>query len=190
MINKVSNPMIKNPIIISIIFIIMLTLPTSIYGNITEIEKLVKKMGSTPDPLVEIKILCKCPKESVPLLIKELHPISVARILNWEKKPNAEHVLWCIRALRFITGGKDFCAPTRYRFGKGVVETRRKAFLHHRDPHCLPFFVLWSSYCSHYIAPLDTQKAIIKKWKEWYEKEGKFADLKPLVNPKPQDWSW
>ena len=177
----------------SIFTIIMVFVLSSFaYGEDIDIKQIVKQLGRLhgSDIITPIKILSKYPKDSVPLLIKELHPVFVVRIRNWESNPEAEHVTSCISALRFITGGKDFCAPTRHRFGKGVVETRRKNFLQFHDPHCLPFFVLWMSRCSEYIAPIDTQKAIIQKWKKWYETEGKFADLKPLVNPKPQDWSW
>jgi hypothetical protein len=181
---------IRNVIFNSFTIIVVFVLSSFAYSDNVDIEQIVKELGSSSDPVVEIEIISKYPKESVPLLIMELHTVSVVRILNWEKKPNAEHVIWCIRALRFTTGGKDFCAPTRYRFGKGEVETRRKDFLRFRNPHCLPFFVLWSSRYSHYIAPIDTQKAIILKWQKWYETEGKFTDLKPLVNPKPQDWLW
>jgi hypothetical protein len=66
-----------------------------------EIEKIVKDLGRSENSIDKVKVLSQHSEQAIPLLIEELHPLKEARILNQETNPEAEHVLWCIRALRF-----------------------------------------------------------------------------------------
>lgn len=150
----------------------------------------IKKLGRGGDDFKIIDTLAKTPPMSTRLLIAELHPLSETRILNGQKDPDDEHVLWCIRALRYLTGGKDFCAKTNHRFGSSEEEQRRKYWIYFHNKTCASFFAMWPSRGSEYIAPKDAQKEIIDKWKDWFAKEGDSFDYKPMHDPKPEEWLW
>jgi hypothetical protein len=158
--------------------------------NTPAVSRDVKSLGRGQDDLKIVETLAKTPTISTELLIGELHPIPEARILNGQKEPEAEHVLWCIRALRYITGGKDFCARTGHKFGSSDEEQNRKYWIYFRHETCASFFAMWPSRASEYIAPEDAQVSIIQQWKDWLAKEGASFDYKPMRNPKPEDWLW
>jgi hypothetical protein len=150
----------------------------------------IKKLGRGWDDFKIVEELAKTPQISTRLLVSELHPISETRILNGQEDQDAEHVLWCIRALRYLTGGKEFCAKTDHRFGSSEEEQRRKYWIYFHHKTCASFFAMWPSRGSEYIAPEDAQKVIIEKWRDWFAKEGDSFDYKPLHDPKPEDWLW
>lgn len=152
----------------------------------------VRKLGTVYnyDDQKTVADLEKVPRTSVQLLIEQLHPVREVRILASENRPGAEHVLWCIRALRYLTGGKDFCARTHYRFADSDIEQRRKYWLYFGHPSCVSFFAMWPSRGSEYIAPEDAQKEIIAEWKRWFAVDGASFDYKPLRHPKPEQWLW
>ncbi len=117
------------------------------------IEDTVKNLGKIGFPnFEEIHTLSESPAPSVEALIKELHVIPDRRLLGGQNPFLVEHVLWCIRALRFITGGKDFCAPTSHVFGTSELEQNRKYWLQFSYGSCLAFFSMWPSRGSTYIA--------------------------------------
>jgi hypothetical protein len=145
----------------------------------------LKRLGHGGDDLGIIKELARTPQASVPLLIDGLHPIHEARILNGQENPDAEHVLWSIRALRNLTGGKDFCGKTSHQFGGSEQERNRKYWIYFRHKTCVSFFAMWPSRGSVYIAPEDAQKEIIQKWKDWIKKDGSRLAYQPLRDPKP-----
>lgn len=152
----------------------------------------VKHLGTTYNDNGQeiVADLAKTPRASVQLLIEELHPVKGVRILASEYKPGAEHVLWCIRALRYLTDGKDFCGKTDHRFGSSEIEQNRRYWLYFRHHSCVSFFAMWPSRGSEYIAPVDAQKEIIAKWKRWFAAQGASFEYKPLQNPKPEQWLW
>jgi hypothetical protein len=151
----------------------------------------VKKLGmGESDDVQIVKRLSTTPQLSARLLVKELHPVTDARLLAGENKPATEHVLWCIRALRYITGGLEFCGKTNHDFGTSQLEKNRKYWLYFKSKSCVPFFAVWPSRGSEYIAPEDAQKVIISKWKNWFVKQGASFDYKPLHDPKPEEWLW
>lgn len=149
----------------------------------------VKQLGWATDNVQIVKALARKPELSAKLLIQELHPVEDKRILASENRPATEHVLWCIRALRFLTGGKDFCGNTNHKFGKSQAERDRKYWLYFRHKSCLSFFAMWPSRGSEYIAPKDAQEQIINKWRRWFARKGSFK-YKPLQNPTPDKWLW
>jgi hypothetical protein len=154
------------------------------------LTKKIKGLGRGQDDFKIVDELAKTPRLSAKLLISELHPIRETRILNGEHKPEAEHVLWCIRALRYVTGGKDFCGDTNHNFGASGEERFRKFWIYFRHKDCASFFAMWPSRGSEYIAPEDAQVRIIMKWKDWYKEEGTSFNYKAMQNPKPEDWLW
>jgi hypothetical protein len=49
---------------------------------------------------------------------------------------------------------------------------------------------MWPSRGSDSIAPMDAQKEIIRKWQDWFAREGLTFDYKPRQNPTPDQWAW
>jgi hypothetical protein len=150
----------------------------------------VKTLGRGGDDFKIVEHLSTRPQQSVQLLIDELHTVEGGRILAADNKPEPEHILWCIRALRYLTGGMDFCGKTGYHFGTSDLEKNREYWLHFKSKSCVPFFAMWPSRGSEYIAPPDAQREIIRQWKGWLASEGKAFHYTPLKDPKPEAWLW
>jgi hypothetical protein len=156
----------------------------------TTLEDRIKRLGTDEDNIKRVQSLSSESAKAVELLIAELHAVNAVRVTANEQNPDTEHVLWVIRALRFLTGGKDFCAATTHKFGTTEIEKNRKYWLTFKGRQCLAFFATWPSRGSNYIAPHDSQLKIIGQWKQWYKSEGRSFNYKPLVNPEPKDWLW
>lgn len=159
------------------------------------IDKLVKALGSDNNDLERIRILAQQPGESARLLVAELHPVAGIRILSGERGARWKdtlHVIWCLHALRYITGGLEFRARTAHEFSSGEIEEHRKWFVggeQFRKDGTVRFFGVWMSRDSTYIAPPDAQIEIIQKWKAWYEQHGKtFAYVDPKQDQPPDVW--
>jgi hypothetical protein len=159
------------------------------------IEKLVKALGSDDTDLARIRLLAREPVRSTRLLIAELHPVPGVRILPNERGTNWKdtwHVIWCLRALRYLTGGLEFRAKTAYHFGDGQIEQRRKWFVGGEEfskDGTVRFFGVWMSRDSTYIAPRDAQAGIIRKWKAWYEQHGTtFSYVGAKAQESPDVW--
>lgn len=151
----------------------------------------VKKLGmGESDDIQIVKRLSTTPGLSARLLVKELHTVTDPHMLNSGNEPETEHVLWSIRALRYITGGLDFCGKTNHHFGASELEKNRKYWLYLKSKSCVPFFAMWPSRGSEYIAPLDAQEEIISQWREWIARKGKTFRYVPLHEPKPEAWLW
>ena len=152
---------------------------------------LVDRLGSSGnDDAADIKQLASSPRESAGLLIDALHTIPDSEESAKADSPSMEHVLEVIRALRYITGGTDFCAQTQHVFGSSEEENNRKYWLTFRHKTCLSFFGYWMSRGRTYIAPVDAQRNIIDQWKSWYAKYGETFPYKPLHDPAPENWLW
>lgn len=164
--------------------------PCTFAQDISVVSREVQNLGRGTNNVETVETLAKTPELSTKLLIGELHALHESRILNWQEKPDAEHVLWCLRALRYVTGGKDFCAKTSHKFASSEEERNREYWIFFRHKTCASFFAMWPSRGSEYIAPEDAQITIISKWKDWFAKEGAEFDYKPMRNPKPEDWLW
>ncbi|MGH9344142.1 MAG: hypothetical protein ACRD19_10310 [Terriglobia bacterium] len=159
-------------------------------GTVT-LEQRVARLGMPGnDNVADVKELASNPRVSSGILIRDLHPIPDSEEFAKADKPPMEHVLWLIRALRYITGGMDFCAPSKHVFGKSEEEQNRKYWLTFAHHQCLTFFSLWPSRGRWYIAPEDTQKSIIAQWRHWYATSGAKFEYKPLQNPPPEKWLW
>ncbi|MGZ3524957.1 MAG: hypothetical protein ACXU9L_09220 [Thermodesulfobacteriota bacterium] len=139
-----------------------------------EISRLVANLG--PDVSIqELQQLRSDPHLAVRLLVDQLKPVKEVEIVAWEQKKYIEamKVVWSIRALRFLTG-VDFLSETEYRFGEsGTEDTRNQMLHHHRGAkNEVSFFGVWMSRDAIYFAPVDAQKKIITKWKEWLRCHG------------------
>ncbi len=134
----------------------------------------------------ELALLREKPSQAAACLIGQLRAVD-ATILH----PNEIHrrrddfrTLWSIRALRYLTGGKDFCGLTAH---LDELDQDRRQFLTIR---CGPgpevsFFGVWMSRDTVYIAPKDAQLRIIQQWIQWYETEGVRYSYPPA---KDVDW--
>jgi hypothetical protein len=154
----------------------------------TNTSEEIGQLGRGNDDRQIVATLAKTPRLAVQLLIDELRPVNETRILASERKPEVEHVLWSIRALRYLTGGKDFCGGTRHEFDKSEFERSRKYWLYSRHRTCVSFFAMWPSRGTEYVAPQDAQNEIIAKWRDWFKGQGASFEYKPLLNPKPEEW--
>jgi hypothetical protein len=159
------------------------------------IEKVVRALGSDNNDLERIRLLAREPVGSTRLLIAELHPVPGVRVLPNErgtKWKDTWHVIWCLRALRYLTGGLEFRAKTAHHFGDGQIEQRRKWFIGDEEfsrDGTVRFFGVWMSRDSTYIAPRDAQAEIIRKWKTWYEQHGTtFSYVGPKAQESPDVW--
>jgi hypothetical protein len=160
-----------------------------------EVDEVVKVLGSDDRDLERIKTLAHQPVESARLLVRELHPVTGIRIPSWEpraKWKDTLHVVWCIRALRYITGGLDFRAATAHHFGTSEIERNREWFVggeQFRKDRTVCFFGVWMSRDSTYIAPHDAQIEIIREWRAWYEQHGKtFSYVDQARDQPPEVW--
>jgi hypothetical protein len=160
----------------------------------TPIATVVRELGKDDDDWERIKFLAQQPAEATRLLVQELQPVTGVRILadehylpRWRR---TEHVVWCLRALRGLTGGLDFRAKTKHEFGDTEVETNREWFTGGEQfpkDGTVHFFGVWMSRDSLYIAPRDAQLKIIQMWKNWYETEGRNFAYPPFKND-PDIW--
>ena len=154
----------------------------------------IASLGNSSTDEKVVSQIAKKPADSIPLLIRQLQTVSLTHERQDQNDFSTEHVLWTIRTLRYISGGKDFCATTKYAmgasrsYGPRFGEDRRY-WLDPEKTGCLKFFALWPSHGSTFIAPPDVQVSIIKQWTDWAHSTD-ASTLKPMQHPKPEDWSW
>ena len=153
----------------------------------TPLAKVVHELGRDDNDLERIKYLAMQPAESAGLLVQELHPVTGVRILGDEhylpKWRRTEPVIWCLRALRALTGDLDFRAKRSYVFGDTEVERNREYFTGGEQfpkDGTVHFFGVWMSRDSLYIAPPDAQLKIIQMWKSWFQTKGKTFVYPPF----------
>lgn len=154
-------------------------------------EERVARLGAPAnDNVADVKVLAENPRANAGLLVAALHTIPDSEAFARADDPTMEHALWIIRALRYLTGGKNFRARTHHQFGKSEEEQNRKYWLMFDGRPDLAFFAYWMSRNRWYIAPRDAQSEIIAQWRRWYAAAGKQFDYKPLQNPSFEDWIW
>ncbi len=158
-------------------------------GSNPDLEDRVRRLGlpGDSDDLADVQMLSKTPFEAVGRLLRELHPIGSPERAELDDVPETEHIISTIAALRYITGGsdfytvggKDFCARTSWTFGNSGEEKNRRYWLYFDHPNCVSFFAIWPSRYRVYLAPLDAQEDIIRRWRQWYAAEGKTYRYTP-----------
>jgi hypothetical protein len=129
----------------TILILLHLLAPPVLAQETTNLPDEIRQLGTGYDDPQIVAALAKTPQLSVQLLIDGLHSVKETRILASEKKPEVEHVLWSIRALRYLTGRRDFCGGTRHEFGKSEFERNRKYWLYSQHRTCVSFFAMWPS---------------------------------------------
>ena len=139
--------------------------------NDAEIKAAIARLGEETDSkgFIKFDILYKNPRRSTELLIATLKPIPRGQFTTG-KHPQ---VVWNIRALRSLTG-LNFRGTTR------ADLTRDEAHFLDHDPKTdeVNFFGTWMSRDRVWVAPLDAQTTIIKKWKSWFRKDGQNIHLR------------
>lgn len=118
---------------------------------------LVKHIGSAKDgdPTATLAQLHQHNGEAVDHLIEELSPVGDVRDPSWK------HMVWCIRALRSLTGKRFEFRTTE------TLTARQREFLKPNRP--IPFFALRMSTSQYFLAPRDVQHKIIESWRQWWE---------------------
>jgi hypothetical protein len=138
------------------------------------------------------QVLSEHPRDAVDRLIRELHVIDPTPPAVLPPETSSEpanlsalHVVWCIRALRYLTGGVEFRGSTAHVFGPD--EDKREYFLNLKGKDGeLPFFHTWMSTGTVFLAPPDAQRQIIDKWRSWYSEHGAAHKYVPLS--RLDDW--
>ncbi len=129
----------------------------------------VKTLGINDSNYVykKLELFQNNPDSAVRLLIGELSPITgVTRISPEDISRHLKevHVIWCIRALRYLTG-VDFTAKTQHKFKK---EDEVRAYVLRDSGDLFRFFAVRMAHDVIYISPRDVQVKIISKWQNWY----------------------
>ncbi|MHB8755338.1 MAG: hypothetical protein ACYC92_10345 [Candidatus Acidiferrales bacterium] len=141
------------------------------------------------DDFADVRRLAQTPAASAKLLVRQLHVLRhPERTLVGNASPYVEHLIFSFLALRYITGGMDFCAPTKWKPGKTYEEGIRSYWLHFYSKSCVIFFNDWPSRGRYYFAPLDAQRIIVRAWRDWCADHRKDSDYHPLVKPPAYRW--
>lgn len=99
-------------------------------------------------------------------------------------EPTSLSVVWRLRALRLLTGCVDFRAPTNEK--PTHPEEAGRQFLEAGGRDRLPFFATWMSRDRVFLAPADTQRAIVEQWRTWYAVNGQGYAYRPCESV--DDW--
>ena len=130
-----------------------------------EIRAAIGRLGEETDSkgFVKFEILYKNPRRSTELLIATLKPIRRGQYVEG-KHPE---VVWSIRALRSLTG-LNFRGPTQ----ADLTEDEAHFLDHDPTTDEVNFFGTWMSRDRVWVAPLDAQTTIIRKWQRWFREHG------------------
>lgn len=101
-------------------------------------------------------------------LVKELRPIDGDFILIEDEEKHIEslHVVWCLRALRFLSDCVFFTEKERNDRLNDHDQNRVMLLMEKKDNE-YSFFAASGSRDKIYIAPKYAQKSIIEKWNNW-----------------------
>ena len=138
--------------------------------DINEIRGAVKTLGIDDSDYVyrKLEILETNPDSAARFLIEELKPIRGVEAYapeQYVKHKKDAHVIWCIRALRYLFG-VDFAGHTKHVF---TPRESIRVQMTQVDSGKFSFFGVRMSHDIVYIAPVDVQQEIIREWRDWYE---------------------
>jgi hypothetical protein len=181
----------KNTVLVALIILLLVPLAWAEEGKAPgAVEALISEEVSREDSQAAMSYALEHPREVVPLLLSELHPIKEVKLQspadyeeNQEKERGSMRVVNSLRALCAITGGQRFTSPSQFVFAKpapdpelppGVSssEENREYWLTFNGREKMPFYAVWPSRGVIYIAPREVQESVILQWKEWYAREG------------------
>jgi|SRR5437667_2389577 len=143
------------------------------YGNSDAsraVQERIKSLGAG-DPN-DFEPLYQYPVSATRFLVAELHVIKRGSYRTSEAEGfgpinhEAAHVIWCIRALRSLTG-LNFKATTN-----AQLDEKEGHFLGYANNREVSFFGTWMSRDLSFVAPEDAQQKIIAKWKSWFTEHG------------------
>ncbi len=166
-------------------------------GTQTEIlstQQLVKSLGVMSKGITgELNALNDDRHTAIKLLIGELHPVKSRTYYPSSTPEEVRHVIACLRALHYLTG-LTFSAETRSRLNddqRQFVDFKNQ--MHDDNPtHELHFFGVWMSRDADIVAPIDTQRKIINRWREWQKKNSESFDYAPPAKAEKcmDSWYW
>ncbi|MGD0599484.1 MAG: hypothetical protein ABR988_06660 [Terriglobales bacterium] len=152
-----------NSRLLALLFAVSSFLLTQCWGqqpaSDAQIKSAIDDLGH-PKSEHNLDIFYSNPKQSTELLIAALQPTARG---HYREAPEA---VWIVRALRSLTG-VDFRGTT-----KASLNADEAHFLDSNAQGQVHFFGTWMSRNSVWVAPRDAQVAIIKKWREWFAKNG------------------
>jgi len=130
-----------------------------------EIGAAIARLGESTDEkgFTRFEILYKSPRRSTELLISTLKPVRRGQYMGG-KHPQ---VVWSIRALRSLTG-LDFRGSTH----ADLTEDEAHFLDHNPKTDEVEFFGTWMSRDRVWVAPVDAQTTIIRKWRKWFKEHG------------------
>lgn len=133
------------------------------------------------------KLVSTNPMEAAGCLVGQLHVVERTSLSpqEFDKQARALRVVWSIRALRYITGGKDVVAHLSPELIL-KLDAKRKEFLTDRRSDAIPFFAVWMSRDIIYFAPRQAQEDIIAVWHRWYQTEGTTFEYRRATSM--EDW--
>jgi hypothetical protein len=145
-----------------------------------ELLDLVRRLGgaSDPDPVVSGSFwrLLAAPRQAARELVGELKVVSPDRIDD-----DAQHVIWCVRALRAITG-QDFRFKSATPLTANQCRDFRTCFGE------MPFFSELTVSSETMVAPANVQKKVIVAWELWLLESG--DTFIPAYRLDPLNWSY
>jgi hypothetical protein len=123
------------------------------------VSQLVRDLGRSDDtdPLGSLYTVVGAPRVASRLLVNELRIVPFG-----EGDADFQHVVWCLRALRAITG-LDFVFPTR----RPLSERQKRLFGRPAPGAPLPFFSERMSTAEIAVAPRDVQEKVVVAWRRW-----------------------
>lgn len=185
--------------------VLLAVLATSVFGSQAafsegvaqassdRIQEIVKGLGLNGAAVSgDFDTLATNPRFAVRMLIDQLHPIARKAYYPDHKTADSQHVIACLRALRYLTG-VTFSAPTEEKLTddeKQFLDFKHE--MHDANPeHKIHFFGVWMSRNAEFVAPPDVQKKIIDLWRKWCHDHGAtFQRSMPKAKDCMDDWFW
>lgn len=142
-------------------------------GNVA-LKACISKFGRSTT-YEDVASLRNNPHDALALLVGELHPVPSGKV-SLDSSETDMHVIWCLRALRYLTGIKQYGDIQNL---EELVD-KETAYWLTIDTAGVPFFSTKMSTDTVYIAPSSIQMQIIGKWKQIIE--GKKYEIKSGVH--------
>lgn len=146
--------------------------------NASDLVKIVKNLGRSEGYETDVSRHAKDfyrlnmnRNDAIKILLSELKPIREKVILIEQKAHSVEglHIVWCIRALRFLNGCTFFTEEAkedRYTDEDQI----RILLLMQKKANKYTFFATSAIHDKIYVAPIYAQESIIKQWNDWFKK--------------------
>ena len=158
---------VMRAVVVAFTTVLLYLLPTATFAQELrsdgEIKAAIAKLGANTGSFDQFEILYKNPRRSTELLIASLHSVRRGQYQSGRHP----QVVWMIRALRSLTG-LNFRAQTQAE----LTDDEAHFLDHNASTNDVNFFGTWMSRDRTWVAPLDAQTTIIRKWREWFEKKG------------------